>query len=72
MNKCKNMSRIIGLTIGFLVSISVFGQADLKLKTTELEALKSREKDLVAEIEILKLAELQLLDSDNLIRTEID
>lgn len=53
------MSRIIGLTIGFLVSISVYGQADLKLKTTELEALKSREKDLVSEIEILKLAELR-------------
>ncbi len=66
------MNRIIGLIIGFLVSVSVFGQADLKLKTTELEALKTREKDLVAEIEILKLAELNLLDTDNLIRIEID
>jgi len=53
------MNRIIGLIIGFLVSVSVYGQTDLKSKTAELEALKTKEKDLVAEIEILKLAELR-------------
>lgn len=59
MIKCKNMNRFIGFIIVFLASVSVFGQSDLKTKSAELEALKSKEKDLVAEIEILKLAELR-------------
>lgn len=53
------MNRFIGFIIVLLASISVFGQSDLKTKTAELEALKSKEKDLVGEIEILKLAELR-------------
>lgn len=52
------MNRIIGLMAVIMVSISVFSQADLKTKTEEFEALKSREKNLLAEIEILKLTEL--------------
>lgn len=52
------MNRIIGLMAVIMVNISVFGQADLKTKTEEFEALKSREKNLLAEIEILKLTEL--------------
>lgn len=52
------MNRIIGLVAVIMISISVFGQADLKTKTEEFEALKSREKNLLAEIEILKLTEL--------------
>jgi hypothetical protein len=53
------MNRLIGLIVGFWASISVYGQVDLKTKTAELEALKLKEKKLVAEIEILKLAELR-------------
>ena len=53
------MNHLIGLIVGFWSCISVFGQVDLKAKTAELEALKSKEKELVAEIEILKLAELR-------------
>lgn len=52
------MNRIIGLMAVIMISISVFSQADLKTKTEEFEALKSREKNLLAEIEILKLTEL--------------
>jgi endonuclease G len=59
MIKCKNMNRFIGFIIVLLASVSVFGQSDLKTKSAELEALKSKEKDLVAEIEILKLAEVR-------------
>jgi endonuclease G len=53
------MNHLIGLIVGFWSCISVFGQVDLKTKTAELEALKSKEKELVAEIETLKLAELR-------------
>jgi endonuclease G len=53
------MNRLSILLILFFFSISVFGQSDLKTKTAELEALKSKEKDLVAKIEILKLAEVR-------------
>lgn len=53
------MVRIIGLIIWFTSSIVVFGQGDLKAKTAELEALKTKEKELAAEIEKLKLTELR-------------
>jgi endonuclease G len=53
------MNRLIGLIVVVMSSISVFAQEDLKTKTAELGALKSKEKDLVAEIETLKLAELR-------------
>lgn len=51
--------RIIGLIFLISSSVVVFGQGDLKAKTAELEALKEREKVLVAEIEQLSLAEVR-------------
>lgn len=51
--------RIIGLIFLISSSVVVFGQGDLKAKTTELEALKAREKELTVEIEQLTLTELR-------------
>lgn len=53
------MVRIIGLIIWLSSSVVVFSQGDLQEKTSELEALRTKEKELSAEIEKLKLAELR-------------
>lgn len=53
------MHHLIGLSICIFFSYCAVGQVDLKAKLTELETLKAKEKDLVAEIELLKLADLR-------------